>query len=145
LTSNSSTTYGIIVTLILGGFTLFYTGLAGLPASIVTDKFQGLIMVVMVILLTVAVSIEESKHVTRQEWNLAASWTTEGLMTAVTLVIAIACAEMFNQSTWQRVWAAESVTALRVGFLFGSVLVFILMMFFGVMGMSFVVCAKYSV
>jgi Na+/proline symporter len=135
LTSNSSTTYGIIVTLILGGFTLFYTGLAGLPASIVTDKFQGLIMVVMVILLTVAVSIEESKHVTRQEWNLAASWTTEGLMTAVTLVIAIACAEMFNQSTWQRVWAAESVTALRVGFLFGSVLVFILMMFFGVMGM----------
>lgn len=135
LTNDYSTTYGIVVTVVLGAFTLFYTGLAGLPASIVTDKFQGLIMGVMVIMLTVAVTTEDENQVTREEFEVASNWTTDGLMAAVTLVIAIACAEMFNQSTWQRVWAAESVVALRVGFLFGSVLVFFLMMFFGVMGM----------
>ena len=135
LTNDISTTYGIIVTVVLGAFTLFYTGLAGLPASIVTDKFQGLIMVFMVILLAVALGTEEENQVTKQEFESASNWTADGLMVAVTLVIAIACAEMFNQSTWQRVWAAESVTALRVGFIFGSVLVLLLMMFFGLCGM----------
>jgi len=135
LTNDYSTTYGIIIAVVLGSFTLFYTGLAGLPASIVTDKFQGLIMALMVIMLTVAITTEDENHVNRQEWDLAANWTADGLMAAVTLVIAIACAEMFNQSTWQRVWAAESLVALRAGFLFGSALVFVLIMFFGVMGM----------
>ena len=56
-------------------------------------------------------------------------------MAALTLFIAIASAEMFNQSTWQRVWAAESVPAMKKGFYLGSLLVFLLMMFFGIMGM----------
>ena len=135
VTNTYSETYGIIVTVVLGGFTLFYTGLAGLPASIVTDKFQALLMALLVILLTLAVAVEPENRVTRQEWDLASNWTGEGAMAAVTLVIAIACAEMFNQGTWQRVWAAESVRAMRVGFLLASVLVFLLMMFFGIMGM----------
>jgi Na+/proline symporter len=42
---------------------------------------------------------------------------------------------MFNQSTWQRVWAAKSVKDMRRGFFGGSFLVFLLMMFFGIMGM----------
>ena len=44
-------------------------------------------------------------------------------------------AEMFNQATWQRVWAAKSVKDMRRGFAGGSFLVFLLMMFFGIMGM----------
>ena len=44
-------------------------------------------------------------------------------------------AEMFNQATWQRVWAAKSVKDMKRGFMLGSVLVFLLMMFFGIMGM----------
>ena len=42
---------------------------------------------------------------------------------------------MFNQATWQRVWAAKSVKDMRRGFAGGSFLVFLLMMFFGIMGM----------
>ena len=70
LTSDYSTTFGIIVTVVLGAFTLFYTGLAGLPASIVTDKFQGLIVALMVIMLTLAVTTNEENHVNREEWEL---------------------------------------------------------------------------
>lgn len=127
--------YGIVITVALGAFTLFYTGLAGLPASIATDKFQGLIMAVLVLLLTLAVTLEPSNRVTKEQFALASNWTAEGAMAAVTLIIAIASAEMFNQATWQRVWAAEDVSALRKGFLLGSFFVFLLMMFFGVMGM----------
>lgn len=108
---------------------------AGLPASLVTDKFQAVIMAILVIMLTIAVTAKSENQVSRSEFALASNWTTDGFMAAVTLVIAIASAELFNQGTWQRVWAAESVPAMRKGFLAGSVMVFFLMMFFGVMGM----------
>jgi Na+/proline symporter len=135
LTNQFQEVYGIIVTVALGSFTLFYTGLAGLPASLVTDKLQGLIMAVLAVMLTIAVTVEPSNRVNKEEFALASNWTADGGMAAVTLIIAIASAEMFNQATWQRVWAAEDVPALRKGFLLGSLLVFLLMMFFGVMGM----------
>ena len=135
LTNNFSKIYGIGITLALGIFTVLYTSVAGLPASIVTDKFQGVLMAILVVILAIAVSAEPENHISPAEFALASNWTTDGLMAAVTLFIAIACAEMFNQSTWQRVWAAESVPVMRKGFLLGSVLVFFLMMFFGIMGM----------
>jgi len=135
LTGIDQNSFGIGVTCVIGIFTLSYTGIAGLPASIVTDRFQGLIMAFLVIILTIAVCSFDENQVTREEFKLASSWTVEGLMAMVTLVIAILCAELFNQATWQRVWAAESVPALRKGFALGSVFVFMLMMFFGIMGM----------
>jgi len=92
-------------------------------------------MALLVLILTIAVSAFPENKVTRDEFALASNWTGDGIMAAVTLFIAIACAELFNQGTWQRVWAAESTTALRNGFLLGSLLVFLLMMFFGIMAM----------
>jgi solute:Na+ symporter, SSS family len=108
---------------------------AGLPASIVTDKFQGIIMGLLVILLTLAVTTNKENHVSRSQFSRASNWTTEGLQAAVTLILAICSAELFNQGNWQRVWAAESVPAMRKGLVIGSVMVFFLMMFFGIMGM----------
>jgi SSS family solute:Na+ symporter len=135
LTNNFDTSYTIGITVSIGAFTIFYTTIAGLPASIVTDKFQGIIMGLLVVILTVAVPSQEENNISREEFALASNWTTDGFMALVTLVIAIACAELFNQSTWQRVWAAESVETMRKGYFLGSILVFFLMMFFGIMGM----------
>ena len=59
----------------------------------------------------------------------------DGLTMTVTLFITIACAEMFNLGTWNRVWAAKTDKDTRVSFAVGSFLVFLLMMFFGIMGM----------
>lgn len=109
--------------------------MAGLPASIVTDKFQGVMVGLLVVILTIAVSAKDENKITKSEFDLASNWTSQGFKAAVTLVIAILCAELFNQGTWQRVWAAESVPAMRKGFAIGSVMVFFLMMFFGIMGM----------
>jgi len=127
--------FGIGVTVVIGVFTLSYTALAGLPSSIVTDRFQGLIMAFLVLVLTIAVCSFKENKVSREEFKLASSWTSEGLMAMVILFIAILSAELFNQATWQRVWAAESVPALRKGFALGSFLIFLLMSFFGIMGM----------
>mmetsp|Transcript_5636 Transcript_5636/g.11661 ORF Transcript_5636/g.11661 Transcript_5636/m.11661 type:complete len:565 (-) Transcript_5636:381-2075(-) len=135
LTANYEKKYQIGVTVALGVFTILYTSIGGLPASIVTDKFQGVLMGVLVIVLLLAVTTESENHVNKSEFDRASNWTGQGAKAALTLIIAIASAELFNQSTWQRVWAAKDDQTMRRGFLVGSLMVFFLMMFFGVMGM----------
>lgn len=135
ITNDYSTGYIIGIALSVAMFTLFYTGLAGLPASIVTDKFQGIIMGCLVLVLTIAVTSFQENKVTKEEFANASNWTLDGFIALVTLFLAIASAEMFNQANWQRVWAAKDIPTMRKGFFLGSVGVFFLMMFFGLMGM----------
>ena len=92
-------------------------------------------MVVLVLTLTIAVTSNSDNKVTFDEFKVASNWTEDGFYALVTLFIAIMCAELFNQSTWQRVWASKDTPSLRRGFAIGSLLVFLLMMFFGIMGM----------
>jgi len=126
VTNSSSMKFGIGVTVAMGVVTLFYTAVAGLPASIVTDKFQGIMMALLVLTLTIAVCSFEENQVSPEEWKEAANWTPDGLMAAITLIVAISSAEMFNQANWQRVWAAQDVPSLRKGFCLGSIMVFLL-------------------
>jgi len=115
--------------------TVFYTAVAGVPASIVTDKCQGVMMIILVIVLLIAVTAEPSNRPTKAQFDTASNWTVDGFVAAVTLFLAICSAEMFNQGNWQRVWAAKDIPSLRKGFAIGSFMVFLLMMFFGIMGM----------
>lgn len=129
---NVGYTSGIAIS--IGVFTVFYTGIAGLPSSIITDKFQGFLMMGLVLLLTIAVCASSENRVTYAEYQKASNWTADGFYAMVILFIAILSAELFNQATWQRVWAAKDTQSLRRGFTIGSLLVFLLMMFFGIMG-----------
>lgn len=115
--------------------TVFYTAVAGVPASIVTDKFQGVMMVCLVIILVIAISVEPSNQPSLDQFHKASNWTADGFVAAVTLILAVCSAEMFNQGNWQRVWAAKDEKTMVKGFAIGSAMVFFLMMFFGVMGM----------
>jgi len=130
---NVAYTTGIAVG--IGVITVLYTGIGGLPSSIVTDKFQGIMMGGLVLLLTIAVCAIPENRITKEEYALASNLTIDGFYAMVTLILAIISAELFNQATWQRVWAAKDTPSLRKGFGIGSFLIFILMMFFGIMGM----------
>eukprot|EP01082_Thalassiosira_pseudonana_P001552 g542.t1.2.5e174188 g542 g542.t1 contig10:261433-263116(-) len=133
--SDDTVKYTTSIAISLAVFTWFYTSVAGLPASIVTDKFQAYLMFGLVFILLIVACSNSENQVSKEEFAVASNWTLDGLAAAVTLFIAIACAEMFNQGNWQRVWAAKSVPDMRKGFAWGSLLVFLLMMFFGIMGM----------
>lgn len=126
------TTHVAIVAVI---FTVFYTSIGGLPASIVTDKVQAVVVILLVLILFFAVVLTPENRVTPEEFALASNGTVDGLMAWVTLVIAILAAELFNQASWQRVWAAEDNTALRRGYFYAFFPIFFTMMFFGIMGM----------
>lgn len=135
IVNDFSESYTTSIAVSIGVITIFYTSLAGLPSSIVTDKFQGFMMAFLVLLLTIAVCGSPENAVSSSEFENASNWTEDGGYAFVTLVVAIMAAELFNQSTWQRVWAAKDTESLRKGFATGSFMVFILMMFFGIMGL----------
>lgn len=134
-TSSSTISYTTSIAVSIAVFTWFYTSIAGLPGSLITDKFQAWIMIILVLILLLVACTNPANRVTKEEFAMASNWTADGAMAGVTLIIAVICAEMFNQSTWQRVWAAKDVPTMRKGFLMGAVPVFLLMMFFGIMGM----------
>ena len=132
---NLNVGYTTYIAVGIGVLTVLYTGIGGLPSSIVTDKFQGIMMGGLVLLLTIAVCSVSENRISKEQFDLASNWTEDGFYALVTLILAIISAELFNQATWQRVWAAKDTPSLRKGFGLGSFLVFLLMMFFGIMGM----------
>lgn len=129
----STVSYTRSIAISLAVMTWFYTSAGGLPASIVTDKYQAVLMFLLVFILLIVGCSNPANQLTKEQWQAASNWTTEGATTAVTLLIALACAELFNQGNWQRVWAADSVSSMRKGFAWGSFLVFLLITFFGIM------------
>lgn len=131
----STVSYTRSIAISISIMTWFYTSAAGLSASIVTDKYQAALMFILVFILLVVACSNPANQITYEQWQAASNWTADGGTAAVTLFIALASAELFNQGNWQRVWAADSVSSMRKGFAWGSLLVFLLMTFFGIMGM----------
>eukprot|EP00746_Dinoflagellata_sp_MGD_P145557 gnl/MRDRNA2_/MRDRNA2_78151_c0_seq2.p1 gnl/MRDRNA2_/MRDRNA2_78151_c0~~gnl/MRDRNA2_/MRDRNA2_78151_c0_seq2.p1 ORF type:complete len:525 (-),score=75.30 gnl/MRDRNA2_/MRDRNA2_78151_c0_seq2:174-1748(-) len=114
-------------------FTMLYTSLAGLPASIWTDRLQGVIMAIFVVVTVLACF--SGLDIREEKWDKVSFWSGKGFESLVTLVLAILGAELFNMGNWQRVYAAQSPTALRRGCAFGASLIFLTMVLFGVAGM----------
>jgi len=113
--------------------TILYTSLSGLPGSIWTDRLQGVIMVIFIIVTIIACF--GGLHIAEGKWSEVSTWSDKGFESLVTLILAVLGAGLFNMGTWQRVYAAESVGALRKGCAFGAVLIFLTMFLFGLAGM----------
>lgn len=113
--------------------TMLYTALSGLPGSIWTDRLQGVIMVIFIIVTIIACF--GGLHIAEGKWGEVATWSDKGFESLVTLILAVVGAELFNMGSWQRVYAAESVAALRKGCALGAVLIFLTMFLFGLSGM----------
>ncbi|KAJ1459363.1 hypothetical protein M885DRAFT_585775 [Pelagophyceae sp. CCMP2097] len=132
---DDSAGYTTMVTVSVAAFTWFYTAVAGLPASILTDKVQGAVIAVLVVMLLFSCVTLKSNQVSEKEFDKSTGWFSKGFEALVSLWIAIASAGLFNQGHWQRVWAAASDRDIRIGFSLGALMTFFVMMFFGIMGM----------
>merc|ERR1719201_2375106 len=70
--------YTTKITIAVALFTWGYTALAGLPASILTDKFQGVVITCVVVMLLVATTTLQSNHVSKSEYRDATGWFSKG-------------------------------------------------------------------
>lgn len=110
-------TAGIVLTA-----TIAYTALGGLRTSIFTDGVQSLLLLPLlaggatVAVVAVGGTASLTMEITDRAPDLL-HWTHgPGVKGGLALVIGIAAASMFNQGTWQRVYAADSNASLRVSF-----------------------------
>jgi|TARA_B100001142_G_scaffold195849_1_gene194748 Na+/proline symporter len=129
-----------VVLCVVALVTMSYTMAAGFPASVITDRIQGVMIISF--MLFFAIFLMAENPVTPSEMDSVSHSRTSGFVVMVTLIIAIISAELFNAGQWQRVYAAKSTVDLRKGLALGAGLIFIVMWFFGVLGV--VAAAKYN-
>ncbi|MEE8602025.1 sodium:solute symporter [Euzebya tangerina] len=104
-----------LTVLAVAGATLVYTTWGGLRASLVTDRWQAGLIVALVAVGFVAAfgAVDGGGQAIGESGLLGVSRV--GWEVALTLVIAVASANMFHQGYWQRVWAASDEGVLRRG------------------------------
>lgn len=99
--------------------TLLYTAWGGLRASLVTDRWQGVLLLLLVIIVA-AVAIQQMPTITEPA-GLPDIPLGSALSVAATLVIAITVSNLFHQGYWQRLWSAQDNASLGRGALLGGV------------------------
>jgi Na+/proline symporter len=108
--------------LLVGGFVLVYTGYGGLPASILTDAVQTVVILPLLALSAVGAAIALGGptavygQVVAADASLVDPTFVGGLRFGFWVALAILGAELLNQTWWQRIYAAEESETLRRGF-----------------------------
>jgi len=122
--------------------TTTYTAIGGLRASIATDGIQSLLLLPLlaagaVVAVASIGGLSPLIAETAGKSPLLLEWTYEpGVEGGLAFVIGIAAASLFNQGTWQRVYAADRPSALRIGFATVSVAMVITVGATGVLGLG---------
>ena len=142
-------TPAILTASVIGLATLVYTAIGGLRASIITDALQSILIIPILAVLFIG-SILFLGGFSDVFANLADKApqlllpSLSGIEYAITLIIAIVGAEIFNQANWQRVYAARDERSLRKGFLVAGFIIFFIILVSGSFGFFAVVTSSES-
>jgi solute:Na+ symporter, SSS family len=139
------TSIGLILTLIAGVdplvpilavavATTAYTAYGGLPASLATDRWQGLLILGLVAAAGAAILAEVPDLGGALSAGGATSVTRTGAEAFGVLVVAVVAANLFHQGLWQRVWAAADDRAIARGAAGGALLILPLVLAVGAAG-----------
>lgn len=122
--------------------TVAYTALGGLRTSIFTDGVQSLLLLPLLAagtalaVWTVGGTAPLTTNVVDRAPELL-RWTHRpGVTGGLALFIGIAAASLFNQGTWQRVYAADSAATLRTSFVTVSAIIGIATLGTGLLGLA---------
>ncbi len=131
-----SNTSGLTVTILIGIFTFGYISKSGFKASYVTDKFQGISIIV---LLTVLFGLWFSKNSFSDILEYAKlgginTFETFSLKSALAVILAVTAAEIFSQGYWQRTFSAKNSKTIKKASLIAGFGSFTTILFLGIAG-----------
>ena len=134
-----SETSGIAVAVLIGLFTFAYIRKSGFKASYITDRFQG---VAIIVLLFILFGVWFSKNSYADIVNYSKlgginSFETFSLRSALAVVLAVTAAEIFSQGYWQRTFSAKNSETVKKASLiagFGAFVTILLLGFAGAVG-----------
>ncbi|SDW55309.1 sodium:solute symporter family transporter [Marinobacter mobilis] len=112
--------------------TLIYTAWGGLRASLVTDRWQAVLLTGL-LLIVGGFALNQLPSL-GQAAPMPAVPTATAFSVALTLIIAVTAANLFHQGYWQRLWAAQDAKALGRGALLGGLVTVIVVAVVGALG-----------
>ena len=123
----------IMIVLMIGLVTSFYTSYGGLLASIKMDQFQGIFVIILNIIFAVYMlatfRLDTDRPLTE---NLDANML--GYDSIAALNIGLAGSVIYSESFWQKAWIASSERDLRKGSLIAALIVIVIVFLFGFYG-----------
>eukprot|EP00835_Amoeboradix_gromovi_P002655 NODE_155_length_16773_cov_0.488785.p3 type:complete len:468 gc:universal NODE_155_length_16773_cov_0.488785:14684-16087(+) len=127
--------------ILIGLVTMSYTSIGGVAVSVVTD--QVLAVLTMILLLTTLVYILVNFRPILPPLPASMGINEAGLSSILTMPVSMISSTIFSESMWQRVEASENRRSLYISAFFASIIVFIVLMFYGLVGF-FVTWAELS-
>ena len=134
-----SETSGIAVAVLIGLFTFAYIRKSGFKASYITDRFQGVAIIVLLFILF-GVWFSENSYADIVNYSKLGginSFETFSLRSALAVVLAVTAAEIFSQGYWQRTFSAKNSETVKKASLiagFGAFVTILLLGFAGAVG-----------
>ncbi len=123
--------------------TLFYTVVGGLPVSILTDRVQGVGIFVLTVIVAIAAYADAGVG-DQASWDEVVGHGVSpvymptdygnSFAVAISLIMGVTCANLVHAGYWQRIWAAESNTAVVRATYLSSAITIVVMILVGITG-----------
>ena len=118
---------------------LLYILRGGFKLSIITDKYQFIIIAVLIfasmILILGNLEINSFKLIKENSPNLISSKYLPNYTAGLTFFIAVAATNLFHQGNWQRVFAAKNNLILKKSLIFSSIITLLIVLWMGYTGL----------
>ena len=118
---------------------LLYILRGGFKLSIITDKYQFIIIAVLifasVILILGNLEISSFKLIKENSPNLLSSKYLPNYTAGLTFFIAVAATNLFHQGNWQRVFAAKNNLILKKSLIYSSIITLSIVLWMGYTGL----------
>ena len=117
--------------------TLIYTLYGGLRASIITDNFQFLIIIILLLVCIYNIFSSDFisyQDITNNSGNLLSSKYIPNYTAGFTFFVAVAATNLFHQGNWQRVFAAKNYDVLKKSLKLSFLIIVPIVFFMGTTG-----------
>ena len=127
---------GILISILVAITTFLYLNKTGFKASYITDKIQG---IGIILLLTLLFGIWFSQNSISEISNFADlgglnTFETYSLKSALAVIIAVTAAEIFSTGYWQRTFSAVNEEVIKKASIFSGLGVFLTILLLGIAG-----------
>jgi len=117
--------------------TLIYTLYGGLRASILTDNFQFLIIIILLLVCMLnifSLDFISYQNITNNFGYLLSNKYIPNYTAGLTFFIAVAATNLFHQGNWQRVFAAKNYDVLKRSLKLSFLIIIPIVFFMGITG-----------
>ena len=129
-------TSGLIVCTAIAVVTFLYLNLSGFKASLVTDRFQGIsIIALLIIVLVLWISQNGISNIIEASYDGGLNtFTFASFKSALAVILAVTAAEIFSQGYWQRTYSAIDENVIKKSSIYAGLGCFITVLVLGIAG-----------